>query len=122
MDKETVIGVLGGMGPEATADCFEKLIRNTPAACDQEHLEIIVVNNPKVPDRTRAILENGTSPVATLHIRASFDISRTDSARILRLSLKFPILRQEKISDESSKSWKSSCARQLTWLKLSIYK
>ena len=66
MKKELVIGILGGMGPEATLNCFGKLIKNTPADCDQEHLGIVIVNNPKVPDRTRAILENGPSPLLAL--------------------------------------------------------
>jgi aspartate racemase len=66
MKNESVIGILGGMGPEATVDCFGKLIKNTPAGCDQEHLGIVIVNNPKVPDRTRAILENGPSPLPAL--------------------------------------------------------
>ena len=66
MQKELVVGVLGGMGPEATFDCFGKLIKNTPAGCDQEHLQIIIVDNPKVPDRTSAILESGASPVPVL--------------------------------------------------------
>jgi len=59
MTKESVIGVLGGMGPEATCQCFEKLIKNTPAGCDQEHLRIVIVNNLKVPDRMQAILGDG---------------------------------------------------------------
>ena len=66
MTKELVIGVLGGMGPEATANCFAKLIKNTPAGCDQEHLKIVIVSNPKIPDRTQAVLENGPSPVPAL--------------------------------------------------------
>jgi aspartate racemase len=66
MTKELVIGVLGGMGPEATANCFAKLIKNTPAGCDQDHLGIVIVNNPKIPDRTQAILENRPSPVPAL--------------------------------------------------------
>ena len=60
---QKVIGILGGMGPEATLYLFEKIIRNTPAKCDQDHLRVIIDNNPKVPDRTRAILENGEDPV-----------------------------------------------------------
>lgn len=60
---QKVIGILGGMGPEATLYLFEKIIRNTPAECDQDHLHVIIDNNPKVPDRTRAILENGEDPV-----------------------------------------------------------
>ncbi len=62
VNKESVIGILGGMGPEATADCFGKLIKNTRASCDQEHLEIVIINNPKVPDRTSAVLWNGPLP------------------------------------------------------------
>ncbi len=60
---EKVIGVLGGMGPEATLDCFDKIIKNTPAEKDQDHLRVLIDCNPKVPDRTAAICENGESPV-----------------------------------------------------------
>lgn len=64
--SEKVIGILGGMGPEATLDCFAKIIQNTPAKKDQEHLRIIIDSNPKVPDRTAAIIGNGESPVPLL--------------------------------------------------------
>ena len=63
---EKVIGILGGMGPEATVDCFDKIIKNTPAAKDQDHLRVIIDSNPKVPDRTAAIIGNGESPVPLL--------------------------------------------------------
>lgn len=63
---DTVIGVLGGMGPEATASFFYKLIRATNADQDQDHYRIIIDNNPKVPDRTKAILGEGKNPVPTL--------------------------------------------------------
>ena len=61
--KEGIIGILGGMGPEATADLFQKIIRNTEAQRDQDHLRIIIDNNPKIPDRTPAILGSGESPL-----------------------------------------------------------
>jgi len=64
--KEKVIGILGGMGPEATLDCFDKIIKSTPAKTDQEHLRIIIDSNPKVPDRTAAIIGKGESPVPVL--------------------------------------------------------
>ncbi len=64
--SEKVIGILGGMGPEATLDCFGKIIRSTPARIDQEHLRVIIDSNPKVPDRTAAIVGNGDSPVPVL--------------------------------------------------------
>ena len=63
---EKIIGILGGMGPEATLDCFGKIIQNTPASTDQQHLRIIIDSNPKVPDRTPAIVGSGESPVPTI--------------------------------------------------------
>ena len=58
--QEKVIGVLGGMGPEATVDFFAKVVSLTPARKDQEHLRIIIDNNPKIPDRTEAILSKNS--------------------------------------------------------------
>jgi aspartate racemase len=57
------IGILGGMGPEATLDCFAKIIKLTPARKDQDHLRVVIDSNPKVPDRTEAIRGKGPSPV-----------------------------------------------------------
>ena len=63
---EKTIGILGGMGPEATVDLFSKIIANTPADKDQEHLRVVIDSNPKVPDRTAAILHGGPSPVPAM--------------------------------------------------------
>lgn len=57
-----VVGILGGMGPEATCDLFMKIIRNTPAQKDQDHLRVIIDSNPKIPDRTAYILGHGQDP------------------------------------------------------------
>lgn len=64
--KEKTIGILGGMGPEATLDLFGKIIANTPAKRDQDHLRVVIDSNPKVPDRTAAILAGGESPVPAM--------------------------------------------------------
>ncbi len=64
--SEKVIGILGGMGPEATVECFSKIVENTPADRDQDHLRVIIDSNPKVPDRTMAIIGDGESPVPML--------------------------------------------------------
>lgn len=61
--ERKVIGIMGGMGPEATAELFMRIIRATPAKRDQDHLRIIIDNNPKVPDRTAAILGEGPDPM-----------------------------------------------------------
>jgi len=63
---EKIIGILGGMGPEATVDLFYKIIKATDAKKDQEHLRIIIDNNPKIPDRTAAILGKGETPLPLL--------------------------------------------------------
>lgn len=51
-----ILGVLGGLGPMATAYYLELIIKMTDAASDQEHLQSIVMNFPTVPDRTAYIL------------------------------------------------------------------
>ena len=63
---EKVIGILGGMGPEATLDCFGKIIKNTPAKTDREHIRVVIDSNPGIPDRIAAILGDGESPVPGL--------------------------------------------------------
>jgi aspartate racemase len=57
-----VIGVLGGMGPDATVDFMAKVIALTPADKDQEHIHMLVDHNPKVPNRQTAILAGGEDP------------------------------------------------------------
>lgn len=61
-----VVGILGGMGPAATVDLFDRIVRATPARTDQEHLHILIDNNPAVPDRTDAILHGGPNPLPCL--------------------------------------------------------
>ena len=56
------IGILGGMGPMATCDLMKKIINNTAAVCDQEHIRICVDSNTNIPDRTAAILGQGKDP------------------------------------------------------------
>ncbi|MBZ4688206.1 MAG: aspartate racemase [Clostridiales bacterium] len=56
------VGIIGGMGPEATVDLMKKIIKNTPAKVDEDHLRILVDNNPYVPSRVKAILGEGESP------------------------------------------------------------
>ena len=57
-----VIGVLGGMGPEATVDFMAKVIALTPAHKDQDHIRMLVDHNPTVPNRQTAILDGGEDP------------------------------------------------------------
>ena len=57
------IGILGGMGPEATARLFERIVALTPAQQDQAHVPVQICNLPQIPDRTAAIQGRGESPV-----------------------------------------------------------
>jgi aspartate racemase len=63
---EKVVGILGGMGPEATIDFFTKIVKGTRVKKDQDHLRILIDNNPKVPNRTLAIQGKGPSPLPQL--------------------------------------------------------
>jgi len=64
--KKELAGIVGGMGPLATIELMKLIMEETPATCDQEHIPLLVYSNPKVPDRTKAILGDGPSPVKAL--------------------------------------------------------
>ena len=57
------IGILGGMGPMATADLFRKIIEGTKAARDSDHIRVYIDSDAAIPDRTAAILHGGSDPV-----------------------------------------------------------
>jgi aspartate racemase len=61
--EEKVIGILGGMGPETTEELFRRIIKATPAEKDQDHIRVIIYSDPKIPDRTAAIIGAGRNPV-----------------------------------------------------------
>lgn len=58
----SILGILGGMGPQATVELMQRIVARTPAKIDQEHIRCIVDNNGAVPNRTNAIMGNGPSP------------------------------------------------------------
>lgn len=64
--KPARVGILGGMGPAATADFYNKLVMATPAARDQDHLAVLMEADPGVPDRSTAFLRGGPSPLPWL--------------------------------------------------------
>ena len=79
---EKVIGIIGGMGPEATIDLFQKIVKATPARTDQEHLRILIDCNPKIPDRVKAIFEQAESPVGAL-IATARNLERSGAGLLL---------------------------------------
>jgi aspartate racemase len=102
--EEKVIGILGGMGPEATVFLFKRIVEVTGATRDQDHIRILIDNNPKIPDRTPAILGGGASPIPMMvstarnleHAGADFIIIPCVSAHhfidSLREAISIPIL------------------------------
>ncbi|GGE12914.1 aspartate racemase [Polymorphobacter glacialis] len=56
------IGVIGGMGPAATADFVQRIAVAAGAARDSDHPRVLVDSNPHVPDRNAARAGNGPSP------------------------------------------------------------
>ncbi|WP_330261053.1 aspartate/glutamate racemase family protein [Streptomyces sp. NBC_00539] len=60
------LGILGGMGPSATADFYRRFVERTPAGSDQAHLPVVMWADTAVPDRTEALLGQGPSPLPAL--------------------------------------------------------
>ena len=61
-----MIGVLGGMGPLATVDFFNKVLLATPAKSDADHIPLLIQSDPRIPPRPAAILNGGRSPLSEL--------------------------------------------------------
>ncbi len=61
-----MIGVIGGMGPLATSDFFAKVIAETGAANEDEHVPLLIQSDPRIPSRPGAILRGGESPLPAL--------------------------------------------------------
>ena len=82
MEKK-IIGIIGGMGPLATADLFEKITLHTKASCDQEHIRVMIDSNINIPDRTAALLHGGDDP--TPQLTASAKILEQAGAQVLMM-------------------------------------
>ncbi|HBN73639.1 MAG TPA: hypothetical protein DD376_02575 [Sutterella sp.] len=61
------VGMIGGLGPAATVDLYDKIVKATPAKTDQEHIKLVVEQNPQIPDRTAALLSGGVDPTLALY-------------------------------------------------------
>jgi aspartate racemase len=111
---EKIIGILGGMGPEATADLYMRIIRATLVEKDQDHHRIID-SNAKIPDRTPAILGTGPSPLPLMletglnlqRAGADFIIMPCNTAHYfhsqLQAGLDVPVLHMIRLSAEETK-------------------
>lgn len=64
--EDKVVGIIGGMGPDATVDFMSRVLRATPATTDQEHVRMLVENNPRIPSRQLAMRGEGEDPGPTI--------------------------------------------------------
>ena len=63
MANDRILGVLGGMGPLASAQFMLRLTLLTPADRDQDHIPAVLWSDPRVPDRTRGKSGDGPDPL-----------------------------------------------------------
>ncbi|MDR2076096.1 MAG: amino acid racemase [Desulfovibrio sp.] len=71
MTQEPVIGIIGGMGPEAAVYLLAHILRLTPAREDSEHIRCLLDNNVTIPSRVRALEGSGPSPAPAISETAS---------------------------------------------------
>ncbi|NLA04445.1 MAG: aspartate/glutamate racemase family protein [Firmicutes bacterium] len=64
-----MLGVIGGMGPQATVYFLQGIIDQTDAGCDQEHIPMIILNHTTMPDRTAAILSGNKTEICEALLR-----------------------------------------------------
>ncbi len=69
--RHLIAGVIGGLGPDATVDFMARVIALTPAESDQDHVRLLVDQNPQVPNRQDAIVGNSASPAPVLAAMAA---------------------------------------------------
>ena len=61
------LGIVGGIGPAATVDFMGKVVKHTPAGRDQDHIKMVVEQNPQIPDRTAHLLHQDADPSVALY-------------------------------------------------------
>ena len=67
VDVAFKLGIVGGVGPAATVDFMGKVVKNTKAAKDQDHIKMVVEQNPQIPDRTANLLHQEADPTVALY-------------------------------------------------------
>jgi aspartate racemase len=65
-ESDKIVGIIGGMGPAATIDFMSRVLNATPATIDQDHIRMLVDNNPRIPSRQLAMRGQGTDPGKTI--------------------------------------------------------
>ena len=67
LPKPFKLGLIGGLGPAATVDLYDKIVKATPAKTDQEHFKVVIEQNPQIDDRTACLLDGGADPTIAMY-------------------------------------------------------
>lgn len=67
LPKPFKLGLIGGLGPAATVDLYDKIVKATPAKNDQEHFKVVIEQNPQIDDRTACLLNGGPDPTIAMY-------------------------------------------------------
>ena len=84
MWKNKTLGIIGGMGPLATQYFYKKIIELTDASCDQEHVDLIILNHASMPDRTQLILSSRTDE---LYEALLYDAKKLESLSVAAIAI-----------------------------------
>ena len=76
-EKKYTVGIIGGMGPEATIDFMSRVIALTPSQRDQDHIHMVIENNPHIPDR-QATAENDLIAIELTAIAERLEVAGAD--------------------------------------------
>ena len=76
-EKKYTVGIIGGMGPEATINFMSKVIALTPSQRDQDHIHMVVENNPHIPDR-QSTAENDLIAIELTAIAERLEVAGAD--------------------------------------------
>ncbi len=80
--KQGKLGVLGGMGPQATLLFYQMVLDHTAARSDQEHIPTLILSDTRIPDRTAAILAGDTEEVKAHLLRDAKTLASWGAAAI----------------------------------------
>ena len=82
--NEGILGVLGGMGPQATNTFYQRIIDRTQAETDQDHLRVLIWSDAKIPDRTAGIL-GGREEAVFQHLLADAKLLERAGCTVLAI-------------------------------------
>jgi aspartate racemase len=120
---QKVLGIFGGMGPEATANLYQEIVRLTPAKKDQDHIPTLIFSFPQVPDRTASIKSGDRSIIPYLvegvtrleRSGASFIVIPCNTAHYfyddMQRAVKIPILHMIRATAQAVKDRYPKCRR-----------